>query len=88
MLKLTDAEINALIGEPSDLFCPDWKGIKKGDKLLLWVKIGGEQVLSSVTVSREPYRTGPKAIYCDVFGYGVRKSVNVKKLRRLKDANS
>lgn len=83
MRELTQAEIEEIISNPSPLFCPDWTGIKRGDKLYMWAKVGGEQALVSVVVSRAPYRTGPKAVYCDVFGYGIRKSVNVKKLRRM-----
>jgi hypothetical protein len=77
--------------EPS-LKCPPRTGIFKGAKFLLWVKVGGEMQLASVACKGTPYpvglRNGGTAWYVDVYGYGVRASVNVRKLRaRTPDQN-
>ena len=82
---LTNDEIDAAIVAERPFFCPDPAGIKRGDKLSLWTKVGGEQQLVNVLVSREPYSKGKKSIYVDVYGYGVNKSVNVTKLLKEKD---
>jgi len=60
---------------------------KKGGRFLLWTKIGGEQHLATVMALSNPYPKGKKSTYIDVFGVGVRKSVNVLKLRVTKDDN-
>ncbi len=78
--ELTEDDYEAILSDPPALFCPDPTGIKRGDKLMLWVKVGGDMQLSSVTVQDDPYQKGPKARYVKVFGYGIRGEVNVKKL--------
>lgn len=73
------------MSESKGFICPDPTGIKAGDRYSLWVKTGGEMALVMVICRCAPYPVtlgnGGTALYVDVFGYGVRKSVNVKKLR-------
>jgi hypothetical protein len=62
---------------------PDKTGINAGSKFLLRVKRGGEMQLITVTCRGEPYTHaahGGTALYVDVFGWGYRGSVNIKKL--------
>jgi len=84
---LSTQEFEDILTAENELFCPDPAGIKKGDSFLYWAKVGGEQQLSNVRVTRGPYTKGKTAQYVDVFGYGIRKAVNVKKLLRLKEQN-
>jgi hypothetical protein len=64
---------------------PAKTGIKAGCRYLLWCKIGGEMQLTSVMCKGAPYAVrlgnGGTATYVDVYGYGVRAAVNIKKLR-------
>lgn len=62
------------------LKCPDLHTIFTGNKYFLWVKLGGEFKLKDVMVTAV-YKTGKKSHHADVFGYGFRRTVNVKKLR-------
>lgn len=62
------------------LKCPDLHTIFTGNKYFLWVKLGGELKLKDVMVTAV-YQTGKKSHHADVFGYGFRRTVNVKKLR-------
>jgi hypothetical protein len=80
VIDLTPDEIEDILTADKALFCPDLAGIKKGDRFHLWAKVGGDMQLVSVVATSDPYKTGPKAIYVDVFGYDYRGSVNVKKL--------
>lgn len=65
---------------------PPKTGIKAGASFLLWTKVGGDMQLVSVMCKGEPYekklRNGGTAVYVDVYGYGVRCAVNIKKLRQ------
>jgi hypothetical protein len=65
---------------------PARTGIFRGAKFLLWTKTGGEMQLANVACKGEPYpvrlKNGGTAWYVDVYGYGVRESVNIKKLRK------
>ena len=69
----------------SPLKVPPKTGIFAGARYLLSVKVGGETQLSSVMCKGGPYVRelggGRKALYVDVFGYGIKDSVNIKKLR-------
>ncbi len=66
---------------------PAQTGIFRGAKFLLWVKTGGEMQLVNVACKGEPFQVllgnGKSAWYVDVYGYGIRKSVNIKKLREV-----
>lgn len=63
---------------------PEKTGIKAGARFLLWAKVGGDMQLVSVVCKGAPYekklKNGGTAFYVDVYGYGVRCSVNIKKL--------
>lgn len=83
MHTLTESDYDEILQAKNKLFCPDYTGIKKGDRLHLWAKVGGEMQLINVVASGEPYQRGKKSIYVDVFGYDFRGSVNVKKLRKV-----
>jgi len=82
VIDLTISEIEDILSADKALFCPATEGIKKGDRFHMWAKVGGDMQLVSVVAIGEPYKTGPKATYVDVFGYDYRGSVNVKKLLR------
>lgn len=59
---------------------PDLSTIEVNKKYLLWVKIGGEYQLKDVQV-KDIRQTSRNAYEVDVFGYGFRKTVSIKKLR-------
>lgn len=69
----------------ASLNTPAKTGIKAGSRFLLWAKVGGEMQLASVVCKGDPYPVqlgnGGTAWYVDVFGWGIRKAVNIKKLR-------
>ncbi len=81
---LTTRDLDEIVAAGTPLFCPDTTGIKKGDRFQLWAKVGGDMQLVTVQAKDIPYRKGKSSIYIDVFGYGVRTSVNVKKLLKAK----
>ncbi|MEZ7197012.1 hypothetical protein [Pseudodesulfovibrio karagichevae] len=66
---------------------PPKTGIFRGARFSLSTKVGGRMQLVQVVCKGEPYeRTlgkGKKALYVEVYGYGVRKAVNVKKLQEV-----
>lgn len=74
-----------LAAEP--LRTPVRDSIDAGKKYLIWTKVAGEMQLVTVTAKDRPYprrlRNGGTAFYVDVWGYGIRKAVNVKKLRKI-----
>jgi hypothetical protein len=85
-MLLSQQEIAEILdGEP--LKVPAKTGIKVNDRYSIWAKVGGDMQLITVVCKTAPYRrklrNGGTAWYVDVFGYGVRQSVNVKKLREL-----
>lgn len=85
-ILLTDGDFDEILKTKSQLFCPDPTGIKVGDRLLMYVKIGGEMELTEVWIRRAPYHPDKrKYLYVDVYGWGIRKSVNVTKLLKRKE---
>lgn len=85
-MDLTERDLASIL-EAEPLKCPDRTGIKPGATFFLWVKIGGEMQLATVVCRGEAYprtlQNGGIAWYVDVYGYGVRDSVNIKKLRSI-----
>lgn len=86
MTHLTANDIDAILNaEP--LKAPVRAGIKAHSKYLLNVKVGGEMQLVSVVCKGAPYakklKNGGLAWYVDVYGWGVRRAVNIKKLREV-----
>jgi hypothetical protein len=84
MIKLSDHDMDAILFGDA-LKTPCRSGIKAGGRFLLRVKVGGEMQPCTVVCKCAPYskslKNGGSAWYVDVFGYGVRQSVNIKKLR-------
>ena len=85
-ILLSDREMNAaLSGEY--MKAPPKTGIFRGARFSLSTKVGGRMQLVQVVCKGKPYeRTlgkGKTALYVDVYGYGVNKSVNVKKLQEV-----
>lgn len=78
---LTKEDFEEIVTTKKTFYCPDQSGIKVGDKVYLRTKIGGEMQLAEVIIKRAPYHPdNRKYLYVDVFGYGIRESVNVTKL--------
>jgi hypothetical protein len=84
MIELSDHDMIAILSGDA-LKTPCRSGIKAGGRFLLRAKVGGEMQPRTVVCKCAPYRkslkNGGTAWYVDVFSYGVRRSVNVKKLR-------
>lgn len=85
-LDLTEQEIDDAISADS-LKVPGETGIFTGARYSLWTSIGGEMQLASVRCKGAPYwytdKRGRRWRCVDVFGYGVRKRVSIKKLREI-----
>lgn len=83
-LDLSEQEIADAIAADS-LKILDETGIFTGARFSLWTSVGGEMQLVSVRCKGGPYwhrdKRGRKWRCVDVFGYGVRKRVSIKKLR-------
>lgn len=60
--------------------------VVENEKYLMWYKVGEDMKLVDVMTSSQPYKKefedGRVSTYVDVFGYGVKDSVNVKKLKK------
>lgn len=86
MTELSEHDMAAILSGVA-LKTPRKSGIKAGGRFLLRAKVGGKMQLRTVACKCAPYlkslNNGGTAWYVDVFGYGVRLSVNVKKLRIL-----
>jgi hypothetical protein len=85
-IMLSDQEMDAAL---SDEFMktPPKTGIFRGARFSLSTKVGGRMQLVQVVCKGEPYEhtltNGKKALYVEVYGYAVRKAVNVKKLQEV-----
>jgi hypothetical protein len=84
MIELSDHDMASILSGDA-LNTPCRSGIKAGGRFMLRAKVGGKMQLRTVVSKCAPYRksikNGGTAWYVDVFGYGVRRSVNIKKLR-------
>lgn len=83
-IKLTAEELDAVLSGKG-LKVPDETGVFRGVRCSMTAKVGGRMQWVQVMCEGEPYereiKGGKKALYVDVFGYGVKKSVNIKRLR-------
>jgi len=83
-IQLSAKEIDtAMMSGP--LKVPARAGIFRGAKFLFSTKIGGRMEQVMVVCKGKPHRhtlkNGKKAWYVDIYGYGVRRAVNITKLR-------
>lgn len=85
-LELSEQEIAEAVSKELPK-SPDESGIFRGARFSLAVKIGGRMQLVMVRCKGKPYtqtdKRGRKWRVVDVFGYGVRKSVPIKKLKEI-----
>ena len=85
-ITLTESDLDAALSRKF-MKVPPKTGIFKGARFSLSTKVGGRMQLVQVVCKGEPYeRTlgkGKTALYVEVYGYGVNKAVNVKKLQEV-----
>lgn len=83
-IELTSEDMDAVLHEKT-LIVPPETGIFRGARFSMTAKIGGKMEMVMVLCKGKPYereiKGGKKALYVDVFGYGVNKAVNIKRLR-------
>lgn len=83
-IELSEKEIDACL-HSQFLKVPAKTGIFKGARFSMPVKVGGRMQLVMVVCKDEPYinkfKNGKKALYVDVYGYGVSGAVNITRLR-------
>jgi hypothetical protein len=83
-IEFSDSDIEAARSSQF-LKTPATTGIFRGACFSLRTKIGGRMQLVMVRCKGQPYereiKGGKKALYVDVFGYGVDKAVNITRLR-------
>jgi len=85
-LGLTEKDLDAALSRKY-MKAPSKTGIFRGARFSLSTKVGGRMQLVQVVCKGQPYEHtlsgGKKAWYVEVYGYGVNKAVNVKKLQEV-----
>ncbi|XXJ20016.1 hypothetical protein ACR42D_10805 [Desulfovibrio caledoniensis] len=85
-ITLSERDLDAALSSEY-MKVPRETGIFRGARFSLSTKVGGRMQLVQVVCKGEPYEhiltNGKKALYVEVYGYAVRKAVNVKKLQEV-----